>query len=178
MFKDTIKTPATHLLISKRAHPLTDKTNTVKKLKPSTRSPIGHSLKPSTNLKPSTSSTVPVTPHLSKTKPSESSPSLSHESPQHRLLYRTPVTSKRARRPPAPIELSPELEDDEQADTSCLSVQLDLSSDQIPDVEYGPPTACQSCSHLALLLLVYRLKFPFFPLSVLVCCFWVWVCRS
>ncbi|KAG0139596.1 hypothetical protein CROQUDRAFT_137078 [Cronartium quercuum f. sp. fusiforme G11] len=122
LFKDVIDTTNTTNHKSIKNKLLTDKTNTIKKVKT-----ISHSdqvIKKSDALQQQ-----PQTPNQ-------------NHSPITKTLYRTPITSKRASRPP--ILTSPDDENqldlDEDEDNSYISLKLD--SNHWSEIEYGPPTAC------------------------------------
>ncbi|KAI8453643.1 hypothetical protein BY996DRAFT_7143885 [Phakopsora pachyrhizi] len=152
---------------NKMLNPLADKTNTVKKSRSrnnaGTQSPTpakksSASIKPNSILKTSLSSKAvkdlgQATPHLKKSvrlqPPNWNGFNKEPDSVQ-RLLYRTPVTSKRAHRPPVAFDTSLEIseETDEYNETSLVGysdrlggLSFSLGDQDMPDAEYGPPTA-------------------------------------
>ncbi|WAQ90135.1 hypothetical protein PtA15_12A121 [Puccinia triticina] len=133
--------------------PLEDKTNTLRKKKP-----VGHLLPSAGRLdaKQSGSPTLTTakpkaTPHhhheATKTAAGRTSPPTT----KLRLLYRTPATAKRAPRPPQPLFSSgAEDNDDEEYEQSLDDQQLspvlsafqtNFTLENVPDVEFGPPSA-------------------------------------
>lgn len=88
-----------------------------------------------------------VSPKKYRTTQPPSDPKLDH---YRRLLYRTPVTAKRGQIPPNAQQLSSSISNDEDdlsnesislSSSGYPSIQIDFTQDQIPDVEYGPPSA-------------------------------------
>ncbi|KAH9812426.1 hypothetical protein DFH28DRAFT_899071 [Melampsora americana] len=148
LFKDAIQTP-----IASRPNSynlLADKTNTVKKARVphtsdfKTCSPSSKQIQTSIKKPIQTSQTIPnriqnITPHP-KTRVSNTI-----KSPQGspKLLYRTPVTSKRPSRPPILIgEASPELDEfEDHEDENSFDTSIHIDPENLPDMEYGPPTA-------------------------------------
>ncbi|MBW0508352.1 hypothetical protein O181_048067 [Austropuccinia psidii MF-1] len=143
-------------LSSKISKPLDDKTNTIKKSKKIvnlTHSPQFEKLKSSQSNHYSTATTN--TNSLKKSVKSSINNN-SHLSllsdPSKPLLFRTPLTAKRPQRPP-PIEPQSDDEDnqdncqDDQLEDSFRSLNqfdsltFNLDKNNVPDVEYGPPTA-------------------------------------
>ncbi|EGG07640.1 uncharacterized protein MELLADRAFT_62430 [Melampsora larici-populina 98AG31] len=142
LFKDAIKTPVASRAISHNL--LADKTNTVKKVRvphPTDLSKRSPSSKPI-----QTSITKPIATQLQNSTPHpKSRVSNSNKSPQAspKLLYRTPVTSKRPSRPPVLIdETSPEFDfDDHEEENSFDASEFQIDPENLPEIEYGPPTS-------------------------------------